>query len=76
MMSLLNTDLSFTYLLAQSNSSSGSVGGSLIGLLFGLAAYAFSSYCLYVMFQKLNYPNPWFGWVPFLQNWAIFEVGD
>ncbi|MEM1393094.1 MAG: DUF5684 domain-containing protein [Cyanobacteria bacterium P01_D01_bin.116] len=74
-MSLLNTDLSFTYLLAQSNSGSGGLGG-LISLLFVLAAYVFSSYCLYTMFQKLNYSNSWFAWVPILQNWAIFEVGD
>ncbi|BAY81865.1 hypothetical protein NIES267_13420 [Calothrix parasitica NIES-267] len=74
MMSLLNTDLSFTYLLAQTSSGSG--GAGVLNLIIGLAAYAFSSYCLYVMFQKLNYPKPWFAWVPFLQNWAMFELGD
>lgn len=76
MMSLLNIDLSFTYLLAQSSSDSGGGAFGLINLVIGLAGYVFSSYCLYVMFQKLNYPNPWFGWVPFLQNWAMLELGD
>ena len=75
MMSFLNIDLSFTYLLALSSSGSGGAGGGL-SLIIGLATYVFSSYCLYVMFQKLNYPNPWFGWVPFLQNWAMLEAGD
>lgn len=73
-MPLLNINLSFTSLLAQTSSGSGGLG--ILNLIIALAAYAFSSYCLYVMFQKLNYPNPWFGWVPILQNWAMLEAGD
>ena len=75
MMSLLNIDLSFTYLLAQSSSGSGGAGGGL-SLILWLATYLFSSYCFYVMFQKLSYSNAWFAWVPLLQTWAMLEVGD
>ena len=28
------------------------------------------------MFQKLNQPNAWFGWVPILSSWAILKAGD
>ena len=75
MMSLLNTDLSFTYLLAQSSSSSSGVEG-FFSLIITLAAYIFSSYCFYIMLKKLNEPNAWFAWVPLLSTWATFKAGD
>lgn len=73
-MPLLNISWSFTHLLAQTNSGSG--GAAVLNLIIGLAAYAFSSYCLYVMFQKLNQPNAWFAWVPILSSWAMLKAGD
>ena len=75
MMSLLNIDLSFTYLLAQSSSGSGGAGGGF-SLILWLATYLFSSYFFYVMFQKLSYSNAWFAWVPILSNWAILKAGN
>lgn len=74
MFSLLNINWSFTHLFAQTSSGSG--GGGVFNLIIGLAAYAFSSYCLYVMFQKLNQPNAWFAWVPILSSWGILKAGD
>ncbi|MBV6621612.1 MAG: hypothetical protein KI793_01440 [Rivularia sp. (in: Bacteria)] len=71
----LNLHWGFTYLLAQSSSGSSSVGG-VFNLIFGIAGYIFSSYCFYTMLQKLNQPNAWFAWVPFLNIWVTLKAGD
>ena len=64
-------------LLAQSSSSSDSAAGSsVIGMIFGIAAYLFSSYCFYHIYQKLGEPNAWFAWVPLLNNWIMYKAGD
>ncbi|MGF1676013.1 MAG: DUF5684 domain-containing protein [Rivularia sp. (in: cyanobacteria)] len=75
-MALLNLDLSFTYLFAQSSYSSDSGAVRVLELILSLAEYVFSSYCFYTMLEKLDYRNAWFAWVPFLNVWAILEAGD
>ncbi|MEM9923261.1 MAG: DUF5684 domain-containing protein [Cyanobacteria bacterium P01_D01_bin.50] len=72
-MSLLNLDWSFVYLIAQSNSGSGDVGGEIFILIID---YVFTSYCFYVMLQKVGYPNAWFAWVPILSQCATYEAND
>ncbi|MCX7592547.1 MAG: DUF5684 domain-containing protein [Fischerella sp.] len=66
---------SFIYFLAQSNQNSGGLGG-LLGLIIGLAAYVFGSYCFYKIYQKLGEPNAWFAWVPILNTWIMYKAGD
>lgn len=47
-----------------------------ISLIIGLAIYAFSSYCLQMIFTKLNMVNAWFAWIPFLNAYMTFKAGD
>ncbi|MCV3212472.1 DUF5684 domain-containing protein [Plectonema radiosum NIES-515] len=75
-MVFLTSDWSSVYLLAQSNQSSDSAGGSFFSFIFGLAAYIFGSYCFYKIYQKLGEPNAWFAWVPILNNWIMYKAGD
>ncbi|AKG24246.1 DUF5684 domain-containing protein [Calothrix sp. 336/3] len=77
-MLLENIDWSFIYFLAQSSSSSdtASAGSGIVGLIFGIGAYLFSSYCFYNIYQKLGEPNAWFAWVPILNNWIMLKAGD
>ena len=72
-MSLLTNDWSFVYLIAQSSSSSSI--GDLIGLIIGIAIYAFVSYCFQKIYQKLGEPNAWFAWIPILNNWIMYKAG-
>jgi hypothetical protein len=70
-------------LLAQTSSDFGSdeidsaaVGAQLlIQLLVMLVLYVFFAFCLMTILKKLNYENPWFAWIPFLQNYAVFQAG-
>jgi Family of unknown function (DUF5684) len=79
-MLLLNHSLNVAYFLAQSgqdasaDAAASGVGG-LFGLIFGLAAYVFCSYCFYKIYQKLGEPNAWFAWVPILNNWIMLKAG-
>lgn len=74
-MSLINLDWGFTYLIAQSSSSSSGVEG-LFNLIIWLTIYVFTSYCFYAIYQKLGEANAWFAWVPILQHWAMLKAGD
>lgn len=71
-------DFSSISLLAQSSSSSdgAAAGGSIIGMLIGIAGYLFGSYCFYNIYHKLGEPNAWFAWVPILNNWIMYKAGD
>ncbi len=75
-MLLLSNDLNLVYLLAQTDQSSGSPLGGLIGLIFGLFGYVFGSYCFYTMLQKLGEPNAWFAWIPIANTWITYKAGD
>ncbi|MDB9320634.1 DUF5684 domain-containing protein [Nodularia spumigena CS-591/04] len=41
-----------------------------------LFTYLFGSYCFYKIYEKLGAENPWFAWIPFLNNWIMYKVGD
>ncbi|MUG94677.1 hypothetical protein F7734_20850 [Scytonema sp. UIC 10036] len=72
-------DWSLVYFLAQSDGSSSASGGTfggLFGLIFGLAAYVFTSYCFYKIYEKLGEENAWFAWVPILQYWIMYKAGN
>ena len=75
-MLLLTYGWNFVYFLAQSNQSSSSTAESLISFIVGIAAYIFSSYCFYKIYQRLGEPNAWFAWVPILNNWIMYKAGD
>ena len=75
-MLLLTDGWNFVYFLAQSNQSSSSTAESLISFIVGIAAYIFSSYCFYKIYQRLGEPNAWFAWVPILNNWIMYKAGD
>lgn len=77
MMFLLDITNTFTHLIAQTGSeSTADTAGGLLGLIFGLAAYLFGSYCFYNIYQKLGESNAWFAWVPILNNWIMYKAGD
>lgn len=75
-MLLLTYGGNFVYFLAESNQSSSSTAESLISFIVGIAAYIFSSYCFYKIYQRLGEPNAWFAWVPILNNWIMYKAGD
>ncbi len=74
MLFLHTIDWQLVYFLAQSAERSG--GSGIFGLIFGLIGYLFGSYCFYTIFQKLGEPNAWFAWVPLLNTWITYKVGD
>ena len=45
-----------------------------VGFIFGLAIYAFVSFCLMKIFKKAGV-KPWIAWVPFYNNWKLLEIG-
>jgi hypothetical protein len=69
------------YFLAQSvlaqNSSLDTDPGAFSPLinLFSLISYIFSSYCFWKIYQRLEVPDAWFAWVPFLSQWKMYQAG-
>lgn len=43
--------------------------------LFSLISYIFSSYCFWKIYQRLEVPDAWFAWVPFLSQWKMYQAG-
>ncbi len=57
---------------------SGGVPGWLIALLvvFWLATYIFSAFCLMKMADRLGVENGWFAFIPFLNLWLLTQMGN
>lgn len=60
------------------------VGSAFAGLAFiwiaicflmGIAVYVYSSLAYMNIAKKLNYPNPWFAWIPILNIVLHFQIG-
>lgn len=56
--------------------AAGGAFGGLIGLLFGIVAYVFGSYCFQKIYQRLGMENAWLAWVPIANNWIMYRAGD
>lgn len=70
------------YLIAQSSANnSGGINPLhvffvIIGVIFVIGSYIFSSYCFEKIYEKLGQPNSWFAWVPILNIWIMYKAGD
>lgn len=73
---MLILNYNFTSFLAQLSSNSNGGGVDIVYSLFVLFTYLFSSYCFYKIYQKLGAENAWFAWVPILNIWISYKVGD
>ncbi|MEB3293947.1 MAG: DUF5684 domain-containing protein, partial [Synechococcales bacterium] len=56
--------------------SAAAAGFGIGQLIFMLVLYVFVAFCTMTILNKLNYENSWFAWIPFLQNYAVFQAGD
>lgn len=43
--------------------------------LIAIATYIFTAYCLMKMAEKLQVPNGWFAFIPFLNIWLVVQMG-
>ena len=49
---------------------------ALAAFLFGIAAYAFFSFCLIKIAVKTNTPNSWFAWIPIMNIILMCDIAE
>ncbi|WP_416665820.1 DUF5684 domain-containing protein [Egbenema bharatensis] len=45
-------------------------------ILLYIVIYVVFAFLLQRILTKLNFANPWYAWIPFLNAYAIFKAGD
>jgi hypothetical protein len=52
----------------------GVVGDTHMHYLFFILIYAFTSYALYRIAERLSVPRPWFALIPFAREWLLVSM--
>jgi hypothetical protein len=74
-------DYDYDYDLGDAAASAGVfaalVGIMLIpGIVIGIGSYVYSGLALSKIAKRLDHPNPWFAWVPFLNMVLVLQLAD
>ena len=74
--SFLHFTVGFMPLLAQTADVEADPAASGFGLVMGLISYLVIAFFSWKIFEKCGIANPWFAWIPVLNNYAAFQAGD
>lgn len=73
--SLLGQSSDFEFTTTSTSTDTALGAGVLVAyFVFLIAAYVFFGIVLSKIFKKAGHPNPWAAWVPFYNQWALFEI--